>query len=123
MNCDYYKDPPTLTRNFSTSAVESLKSFKADMMGNASSQDKKQLKTKIRELEEENERLKKDLKTFQGKCYIIRTVSFSVLTSLLCFIIGMVGQSSSSTEDNNQIRALKEENHRLRNDLKFFEGI
>ena len=87
MNFDYYKDPPTLTRNFSTSAVESLKSFKADMMGNASSEDKKQLKTKIRELEEENERLKKDLKTFQGKCYIIRTVSFSVLTSLLCFII------------------------------------
>ena len=74
MNFDYYKDPPTLTRNFSTSAVESLKSFKENngkhLYLKTSSEDNKQLKSKIHGLEEENKRLQKDLKTFHGKCYM-----------------------------------------------------
>ena len=54
--------------------MESLKSFKENngkhLYLKTSSEDNKQLKSKIHGLEEENKRLQKDLKTFHGKCYM-----------------------------------------------------
>ena len=70
LSVDSYEDPPTLSRgDVSKSEVDLLASLKANMIGQASisTEDNKHLKSRIRVLEEENDRRRKDVQFFQGK--------------------------------------------------------